>query len=418
LLGTKGRSVIARIPKGAPMTRVLPSGAVRSEACGVRPPSRLVALASTDPLDPATFSGLSHRLFRRLAAQGTAVTALATRDLRWHDALRGAVRPRAVLGRAAADRRTPLVDPDWIWSRRGFDTLSARLAERLAAVPAAVPVLQVGTQTDPSRGDPARPVHCITDCTVVQALEADEFSVSRASARVQAEAVACQREVFAACRRVLVLSEWTRRSVVDDYGIDGDRVVVVGAGANLADPLPRRTDTERPMVLFVGRDWVQKGGPLLLDAFRLARARVPSARLVVVGCEPLLGDEPGVEVVGVLDRRDPEQDRRLRRLYAEATCFAILSGFDAFPNVILEAGVAGLPVVSTDEGSRSEAVVDGATGLLAAHRDPRRCAGALVARLGDPDRAAAMGRAAEAGVAQNFTWPVVGRRVADALDLR
>ena len=91
-----------------------------------RPP--LVALAPADPLDPATFSGLSHRLFAELARQGCDVTAFATRDLRWHDAARGAVRARAVLGRARADRRTPLVDPDWMWSRRGFDRLTARTA--------------------------------------------------------------------------------------------------------------------------------------------------------------------------------------------------------------------------------------------------------------------------------------------------
>jgi glycosyltransferase involved in cell wall biosynthesis len=138
---------------------------------------------------------------------------------------------------------------------------------------------------------------------------------------------------------------------------------------------------------------------------------------VVVGCTPPLGAEPGLEVVGVLDRSDPAQDERLRSLYAEATCFAILSRFDAFPNVVLEAGVCGLPVVSTDEGSRSEAVVDGVTGILAARRDPRLVADALAALLGDPDRAATMGRAAAAGVAQRFTWPVVGRRVADALGL-
>jgi glycosyltransferase involved in cell wall biosynthesis len=377
----------------------------------------LLALASTDPLGPATFSGLSHRLFGQLAAQGVEVAALATRDLRWHDALRGAIRARALLGRAAADRRTPLVDPDWIWSRRGFEQLNARLAERLAAVPGDVPVLQVGTQVDPSRGKAERPVHCITDCTVVQALEADEFSVSRASSRVQNEAIECQREVFSACRRVLVLSAWARRSVVGDYGVAPDRVIVVGAGANLADPLPRRPDRERPAVLFVGRDWDQKGGPLLLDAFRLVRRRIPEARLVVVGCTPPIGAEAGVEIVGVLDRRDPAADERLRRLYAEAACFALLSRFDAFPNVVLEAGVAGLPVVSTDEGSRAEAVIDGVTGLLVSRREPRLVADALITLLGDPARATVMGRAAAVGVLQRFTWPEVGRRVADAVGL-
>jgi glycosyltransferase involved in cell wall biosynthesis len=376
----------------------------------------IVALAPTHPLDPATFSGMSHRLFGDLAGRGVTVTPLATRDLRWHDAMQGAVRPRALLGRAAADRRTPLIHPDWIWSRRGFEQLTARLARRLAAVTPDVPTLQVGTQVDASRAHAERPVHCITDCTVRQALDADEFSVSRASPRAQDEAIECQREVFAACRRVLVLSEWARRSVVDDYGIAPERVVVVGAGANLSDPLPRQTDTERPSVLFVGRDWRQKGGPLLLDAFRLARRRVPAARLVVVGCTPPLAGEPGVDVVGVLDRRDPAADERLRRLYASATCFSILSRFDAFPNVLLEAGLAGLPVVSTVGGSRSEAVVDGETGLLA-ERDAAQVADALVALLGDAERARAMGRAAAARVAQRFTWPVVGRRVIDAMGL-
>ena len=38
----------------------------------------------------------------------------------------------------------------------------------------------------------------------------------------------------------------------------------------------RAVDRERPYVLFVGADWEQKGGPLILDAFRRARAAVPA----------------------------------------------------------------------------------------------------------------------------------------------
>jgi len=402
------------------MTR-LPVPDVADAAGRVRQPpptarrTPLVALAPADPFAPGTFSGLSHRLFDELVRQGWDVTSFATRDLRWHDLARGAVRPRAALRRATADRRTPVVDPDWAWSQRGFERLSARLARRLAAIPVEVPVLQVGTQVDASGGRPGRPVHCITDCTVVQALAADEFAVSRASSAVQHEAVACQRRVFAGCRRVLTLSEWTRRSVIDDYGIAPERVEVVGAGANLPAPLPRRTDPARPTVLFVGRDWHQKGGPLLLDAFRLVRRLRPAARLVVVGCHPPLEDEPGVEVVGVLDRSRPTGDTRLRALYASATCLALLSRFDAFPNVLLEAGAAGVPVVSTHEGSRAEAVVDGTTGLLVATRTPEAVADALLEVIDHPERADAMGRTAARRVAARFTWPVVAARVAQVV---
>lgn len=378
-------------------------------------PTQLVALAPSDPLGPATFSGLSHRLFGEIARHGTAITPYATRDLRWHDAATGAVRPRAVLGRRAGDRRTPLVSPDWLWSRRGFERLSARTGRRLAPLDPSVPVLQVGTQVDAAWGHPGRAVHCITDCTVTQALDAGEFSVSRASGAVQRQAVECQRRVFRGCRSVLTLSEWARASVIDDYGIAPDRVVAVGAGANLTEPLPRRPDLERPTVLLVGRDWEQKGGPLLLDAFRLVRLRRPDARLVVVGCEPPRPDEPGVEIVGTLDRSRPADDRRLRQLYATASCLALLSRFDAFPNVVLEAGACGLPVVSTAEGSRSEAVLDGVTGRLAAERTPEAVADALLDVIDQPDRAAAMGRAATELVSTRYTWPVVGRRVLEAL---
>jgi glycosyltransferase involved in cell wall biosynthesis len=195
-----------------------------------------------------------------------------------------------------------------------------------------------------------------------------------------------------------------------------EKVVVVWAGSNLRDALPRQLDPDRPMILFVGRDWEQKGGPLLLDAFRLVRAAVPTARLAVVGCRPRLEDEPGVDIVGPLDASDPDGKERLRRLYAEAACFSILSRFDAFPNVLLEAGLAGVPVVSTAEGSRPEAVLDGETGLLVAERDPEQIAAAMVSLFGDPDRNERMGRAATAWVRERFTWPAVADRVGDALE--
>jgi phosphatidylinositol alpha-1,6-mannosyltransferase len=85
--------------------------------------------------------------------------------------------------------------------------------------------------------------------------------------------------------------------------------------------------------------------------------------------------------------------------------------------VLLEAGAAGLPVVSTAEGSRPEAVVDGETGLLAPARAPELVADALVAVLGDPARAAALGAAAARRVAERYSWPVVTLAIMAALDL-
>lgn len=151
---------------------------------------------------------------------------------------------------------------------------------------------------------------------------------------------------------------------------------------------------------------------MLLRAFRQVRAAVPGARLVIVGCSPRNLDlEPGIEVIGQLDRSKPAEEARLLEAYATATCFCIVPAVDAFPNVLLEASAFGVPVVSTDEGSRSEVVLDGVTGRLVPPGDPEKLAAAVIQLLSDPVLAAKLGEAAASQVRERFNWPAVSRTI-------
>ena len=207
----------------------------------------LVALAPADPLDPATFSGLSHRLFAEIARHGSR-----------HHAAR---HPRPALARRSDGARCGHV-PCWAGGRptagrrsstptgcgRGAGSTGSAPARRGASPPLdpSVPVLQVGTQVDPSVGPPrpAGPLHhrLHGDPGPGRRRVLGEPGVART---VQRQAVECQRQVFRACRTVLTLSEWARAQ--RDRRLrrsTPDRVVAVGAGANLTDPLPRRPDLE------------------------------------------------------------------------------------------------------------------------------------------------------------------------------
>lgn len=379
-----------------------------------RQPRRvLAAVATGDPLDPGTFSGYSHHLFRALQAHGWGLVPLASRNLKWYDVFTGAISPRALFPRdQGRERAQSRISPDWYWSRDSYERFSRRIVPELMTS-GATHVLQVGThiRTD-STGLPSA---VVTDCTVIQAIDAGEFAVSRSSAKVIEEAIACQRDTFHSCERVFTLSAWAARSVIHDYGVPVSRVVAVGAGANLPRLLPRNIDRERPTILLVGRDWEQKGGPLLLEAFHRVRRAVPNARLVSVGCGPPF-DVPGVEVAGRIDKAVPAELDRLLSLYSSATCLALLSRFDAFPNVVIEAASMGLPTVAIDEGSRPEQILHGQTGLLA-QRDPDDVADALIALLTDPDRANTLGGAAREHIhAMGWTWPQVAERISEELD--
>jgi glycosyltransferase involved in cell wall biosynthesis len=69
------------------------------------------------------------------------------------------------------------------------------------------------------------------------------------------------------------------------------------------------------------------------------------------------------------------------------------SWYESFPNNILEAMSAGVPVVATAVGGVPEQNVDGLTGLLVLARNPEALAEAIIKLARDFDRRKAMGRA-------------------------
>lgn len=222
-----------------------------------------------------------------------------------------------------------------------------------------------------------------------------------------------ERGAYEAADRIFTMSEAVRQSVIHDYGGPADRVVTTGAGTNFTLPPEVKQDYSGQTALFVAYEFGRNGGPTLLEAWRRVRERLPEARLRVVG--PRRGAVPagerGVEWFG------PVQDRaRLRALFTEATLFVLPSLFNPFPHVLREAMALGLPCVSTDHGAIPEIVRDGVTGSLVPARDPDALAAALLALLGDPERARQYGHAGRQAVSGAMSWEQVGVRMACHLE--
>jgi glycosyltransferase involved in cell wall biosynthesis len=223
-----------------------------------------------------------------------------------------------------------------------------------------------------------------------------------------------ERRAYAGAVHIFAFSTRTRDSLLNSYGVRPDRVSVVGAGTDLpASPAerPQAATSAAPTILFVGNDFARKGGYPLLEAFRQVRRAYPAARLQLVGTEPSIAPEPGVEVLGRIRDR-----AALARLYRHARVFCLPSFFDPFPLVLLEAMAHALPVVTTAGAGISDVVTDGKDGLLVEPGDPEAVAMGLLGLLGDPTRAARIGAAARTRVTESFTWEHVVDRMAPALD--
>ncbi|HZW11191.1 MAG TPA: glycosyltransferase family 4 protein [Phycisphaerales bacterium] len=394
----------AHIPASAPDSAA--TRHARADAGAAPGARKLHLLAYGHPLDPRTFSGYSANLGQALRRAGMLGEALNIRDFRATDALRRAFIPRRLLPRPRID-----VDRRWLWSREGHAVLSRRLARRLDVMGLTGPFLQVGTlaTTPPERG----PHAMLTDMTIAQARRAGRFGFEGFTDRQAEQAMEAQRRIMSTAAHVFTLSRWTAESVIADCGVPGRLVTVVHAGSNLAIPEDLHEARRPREILFVGIDWERKGGPLLLEAFRIVRDALPDATLTIVGCRPAI-DEPGVRIEGFLSRSAPDEFVRLARCYARAACFCLPALFDPFPNVIIEAASVGLPTVALDSGSRREAIDDGVTGRLtpiAAEPSARLLAEDLIAVIADEERCLAMGRAAKRRADDLFTWERVIERI-------
>jgi glycosyltransferase involved in cell wall biosynthesis len=199
-----------------------------------------------------------------------------------------------------------------------------------------------------------------------------------------------------------VATPWTADSLVRDYRVDSAKIAVVGFGANVVCK-PTTKDWNSPTFLWVGVDWLRKGGDLLLEAF--LRAKIPNATLHLVGAHP------DISVRSVCGHGIVRDEARLRELFEMATVFVMPSRFEAAGIVFVEAASAGTPSIGTTVGGIPHMI--GPAGECVPPEDVEELTSAL-RRMADPDIVASFAVAAVAHAREN-TWTAVSQRMIDAV---
>jgi glycosyltransferase involved in cell wall biosynthesis len=192
---------------------------------------------------------------------------------------------------------------------------------------------------------------------------------------------------YRSARLLQAWSNWAKESVVRDYGLPADKVVVNPPGVDLdfLHPLPQRerAPSDKLRVVFVGGDFERKGGDLLLDWFRHQDAGVVELHLATRDAVEV---GPGV-VLHSVSPNSPE----LRALYQQSDVFVLPSLGECFGLATVEAMACGLPVIVSNVGGTADIVRDGENGFIVKAGDPGELSTALTAILSDPSQRRAMG---------------------------
>ena len=163
-----------------------------------------------------------------------------------------------------------------------------------------------------------------------------------------------EREGMEKANRIIAVSHFTKRVIVDKYGINPDKISVVHNAV-----YPIQEGHKQEIVLFLGRLTIQKGAEFFLQAAQKVRDYEPDTRFVVAGFGDMLprlitqAVDMGIADKVIFTGRLSEEE--VRHIYGISSVYVMPSVSEPFGITALEAISAGTPTIASKTAGFSEA---------------------------------------------------------------
>lgn len=222
--------------------------------------------------------------------------------------------------------------------------------------------------------------------------------------RLEAFKKQMNQRAFAAAKRLVTWSQWAKDSLVADYGVPAEKIVVIPPGIEVAHwnfERPKVTASAPVQLLFVGGDFARKGGATLLEAFHNLPAAIKARTHLHIVTKTQGLDVRGDKNIHIYHGIKPNSEA-LMRLFAQADVFVFPTLGDCLPLAVLEALASGLPVITTAIGAVPEAVTHGKTGWIVPTADAPALTEAISLFVSDATLRGKLGMAAKQEACERF----------------
>ena len=228
-----------------------------------------------------------------------------------------------------------------------------------------------------------------------------------------------RRWVTLRCDRTVAVSEALKAQLVSE-GCPPERIDVIPMGADLRRLfVPDGSPRSNAEILFVGRLVPGKGVDILLNALPAVLAKLPEARLTVVGDGP-----ERASLIDLTRRLDLESrvafagsvaHASLAAHYRRAALLVLPSREEGFGLVLVEALGCGCPVVASGLPAIRSLLLEGQAGRLFQAGNAADLSQAITGMLADGARSKALAERGRQHVLSQYDWQAIARRYAALL---
>jgi glycosyltransferase involved in cell wall biosynthesis len=234
------------------------------------------------------------------------------------------------------------------------------------------------------------------------------------SAKMLMDAEQMEKEAYAQMKHIFSISNYVKEDLITHYGVSPEKISVVGTGQGKIVPYTGEKDYTNSTIIFVAKErYEDKGGPLLVAGFKLARQRRPDLQLIIIGDEKyrsIIGEEQNIRVTGYIPWDE------LQHLFDTASLFAMPARNEPWGLVYIEALLCKTPVFGLNRNALPEITQNGKYGFLIETETPEAVAEALLEACSSPAHLAEMGRSGQQYCLETYSWEKTVTRILDQID--
>jgi len=180
-----------------------------------------------------------------------------------------------------------------------------------------------------------------------------------------------QKEYYANCSGIFVMGKWLKKYMIEEMGINKDKIYYVGAGYDIDLKKYNPSKRQSNKLLFVGVDFERKAGPLVIEAFKILKKKYQNnAELYIVGPKKLKLKEDceGIHFVGNVP------GDKITEYYNRCDVLCMPSYLEPFGKVFVEALAYGMPVIARNTFAAPDFISNGENGFLITKDDKENLA--------------------------------------------
>ena len=323
---------------------------------------KISCVSEFDPINISSWSGCSYYLTRELASNPSVAVDFVGPLKKQHSALLKTKDRlyRRVFGKNYLANVDPSVLKDYA---RQSSIALRRFEPDIILSLDALPIAYLETKT---------PIVYFWDCTFKGNLEYPWFS------NLAPEFIRYGHEMeqlaLDKCHIAVYSSDWAAQTAIDHYNVEKSKIKVIPLGVNLiCDRTPddvakliAARNSETCQLLFLGVDWIRKGGDIAYKVAKQLNASGLETSLTIVGCTPQISEPlPSfVKSLGFLNKFENDNDKTIGSFLAQAHFLIVPSIAELFGAVFCEASSFGTPSLARRVGGIPTAVRDGVNGQL------------------------------------------------------